>query len=116
MSSALLTKELVREAVTLVLPSIEALLTSRGKGNAFHIVVLDPAVHPWNAEFEDAVLYEYSIDAESWDKDYAAVARSKAWQTWRDGRHQHSTLIHEVGPASLQAWMRNRGAPSIAVG
>ena len=103
MSSVLLTKDLVQEAVTLVLPSIENLLKTRGKRNAFHIVVLDPTVHPWNAEFEDAILYEHSINADSWDKDYAAIARSKALQTWRDGRHQHNILIHELAPASLQA-------------
>lgn len=102
MASSLLTRELAVEAVQLVLPSLEALLEKRGKRPFFHIVILDPTVHPWNAGFEDAILYEYSIRADEWDNDYKAVARSKAYQTWRDGRHQANWLTHELGPASIE--------------
>ena len=102
MSSALLTKQLVAEAIEIVTPSITRLLQSRGKRNAFHIVVLDPTVHPWDGTFERAILYEHSINREDWDKDYARIARSKAYQTWRDARHVPNIVTHELGPASLE--------------
>ena len=102
MSSVLLTRELAREAVELVLPSIELLLKNRGKRQAFHLVILDPTVRPWNGTFDEAILYEHSLYRESWDKDYGAVARSKALQTWRDGQGLPNILHHELAPASLQ--------------
>ena len=103
MASVLLTPKLAREAVGLVLPSVESLLAQRGKRNCFHIVILDPTVKPWNGCFEEAILYEHSIRKDEWDKDYAAIARSKAVQTWRDGRGHPNILYHELAPASLQA-------------
>ena len=103
MASALLTKELAVEAVQLVLPSIEALLGSRGRQKQFHLLILDPTVKPWNGTFEEAILYEYSIRKDEWNKDFQAVARSKAYQTWRDGRGMPNILHHEMSPASIES-------------
>ena len=103
MASVLLTKELAREAVELVLPSINAVLDGRGKRRYFHIVILDPTVKPWNGSFEDAILYEYSIRKDEWDNDYDSVARSKAYQSWRSQGGYPNLIIQEMGPASLQA-------------
>lgn len=103
MSSVLLTRDLAREAVELVEPSVIRLFETRAKRPCFHIVVLDPTVYPWEARFEEAILYEHSFRKNDWDKDYGAIARSKAVQSWRDGRGMPNILHHELAPASLQA-------------
>lgn len=103
MASILLTKELAQEAVELVEPSIIKLFKTRAKRPCFHVVVLDPTIFPWDAQFDDAILYEHSFNKEAWDKDFARVARSKAYQSWRDGRGMPNILHQEISPALLQA-------------
>lgn len=102
MASILLTKKLAREAVELVEPSVVRLFETRAKRACFHVVVLDPTIYPWEADFDEAVLYEHSFRKEGWDKDYARIARSKAYQSWRDGQGMHNLIHHELSPASLR--------------
>jgi len=102
MASVLLTPDLAREAVELVEPSVIRLFETRAKRACFHVVVLDPTIYPWEKPFETAILYEHAFHKEAWDKDYAGIARSKAYQSWRDGRGMPNILHHELSPASLQ--------------
>ncbi len=94
-------KELAREAIDLLYPTIKALLAEKAKRNDMHIVVMDPTRKPWECTFEEAVLYEYSMtDPSLWENPYDQMAREKAKQAWRDGRsnmHKHLTA-----PATLK--------------
>jgi len=60
-------------------------------GSGFlYIVVMDPALTPADACFEDAVLLEHAVgDCTRWDADYAAFARAKARVSWRSGQDSH---------------------------
>lgn len=85
-----------RRAVELALPMIEPALRQPGVcGSGFLvIVVLDPALRPGDAGFDDAVLLEHCIgDRTAWDADYAAFARGKARLAWQ----------HGTGSAAVQA-------------
>lgn len=81
-----------REALRLALPMIEPLMTDQNVcGSGFLcIVVMDPALTPADARFEDAVLLEHAVgDRTRWDADYAAFARAKARVSWRSGQDSH---------------------------
>jgi hypothetical protein len=81
-----------REALQVALPMIEAQMhTSHICGSGFlYIVVMDPALGPLDASFDDAVLLEHAVgDRARWDADYAAFARDKAAASWREGRSGH---------------------------
>ena len=93
-------KEVVADAIDLVRPSIE-LLFKRTNRQELHIVVINPRLKPWEATFEDAVLYETSLGSpDQWTIPFDQLARQKAKQAWRDqSANINKQLIH---PASLQ--------------
>ncbi|HEV7914282.1 MAG TPA: hypothetical protein VGP22_10970, partial [Albitalea sp.] len=81
-----------RQAIALALPMIEAAMKDpQVCGSGFlYIVVMDPGLHPGEANFADAVLVEHAIgDRTQWDADYAGFARGKARLSWHSGRGSH---------------------------
>lgn len=76
-----------REAIELALPSIRRAMQNPAAGDSgcLHIVVMDPRRRPGEVAFEEAILYEYSINREAWDADYQRFARAKARISWRTG-------------------------------
>ena len=77
-------KEIARDAVELVSPSIERLF-ERTNRKELHIVVMNPQIKPWEASFEDAILFEKSLGSpESWSIPFDQLARKKAQQAWRE--------------------------------
>lgn len=77
-----------RRAIALALPMIEPAMREPGVcGSGFlAIVVMDPALHPDECVFEEAILLEHGIgDRSRWDADYAGFARAKARLSWRSG-------------------------------
>ncbi|WP_338926200.1 hypothetical protein IHE33_01040 [Mycetohabitans endofungorum] len=75
-------------AIEMLLPTLSAALhnTVVGDSGCLHIVVMDPALGPGDACFEDAILYEHSMpDPAQWDADYRAYARAKARLSWEHG-------------------------------
>lgn len=81
-----------RRAIELAAPMIEAALRDRnvvGSG-FFYLVVMDPALTPADAHFEEAILHEQGFGDESrWDADYRRFAREKARLAWRHGMDAH---------------------------
>ncbi len=92
--------EIVTDAIDLVRPSID-LLFKRTNRQELHIVVMNPRMKPWEADFEEALLYEVSIgEPEKWTIPFDKMARQKAKQAWRGhSANINSQLVH---PASLQ--------------
>lgn len=91
-------------AVGLVLPMIEAGLSSRriGESGFLHIVIMDPGRPATEFAFEDAILYEHSVgDRSTWDADYALYAKEKARVSWRHGRSGHE--VRACSPHLLRA-------------
>ncbi|CAG9179189.1 hypothetical protein CURE108131_00205 [Cupriavidus respiraculi] len=77
-----------RRAVQMALPMLEAAVRDRdvGESGFLHVVVMDPARHPSECTFEEAILHEFSTPGrERWDADYAWYAREKARVSWRTG-------------------------------
>ena len=92
-----------REALRIALPMIEAQMhDSQICGSGFlYVVVMDPALDPGDAAFDDAVLIEHAVgDRERWDADYAAFARAKAAASWRHGRSGHE--LQALAPHRLR--------------
>ncbi len=94
-------KDIAAEAVTLVKPAIETLF-QRTNRKELHIVIMDPRIKPWEASFEDAILYQESIQTlEMWELPFDEFARSKAKQAWREGvpnivaQSQHPSALRE---------------------
>ncbi|ASJ71231.1 hypothetical protein [Granulosicoccus antarcticus] len=92
--------EIVADAIDLVRPSID-LLFERTNRQELHIVVMNPRVKPWEATFEESILYETSLgQPEKWTIKFDQLARQKARQAWRNQcANINSQLVH---PASLQ--------------
>ncbi|WP_332675227.1 hypothetical protein [Aromatoleum sp.] len=94
------TAETARRAIALVSPMIEHAMQDRSiVGSGFlYIVIMDPALLPGVAAFDEAVLHEQAFgDRSRWDADYAAFARAKAklsWTTGKDGRTLQHALPH----------------------
>ena len=96
-------RDAARQAVNLALPMLEQAMqdTSVGDSGFLYIVIMDPGLDPSISEFDDAILYEYSIgDRAKWDADYARFARDKAKVCWRTGRDGHT--VRHVLPHLLQ--------------
>ena len=75
-------------AVDAALPSIERLLAEPGVSGegVLCIVVMDPALTPADAAFDEAVLLEYAVgERAKWAADYATLARAKARLSWCAG-------------------------------
>lgn len=82
-----------QQALKMALPMIEPQMSDKSVcGSGFlYIVVMDPAVQPGRARFEDAVLLEHAVgDRSKWDADYAAFARAKAKTSWEHGISGHA--------------------------
>lgn len=89
-NSALLTKELVQEAYKLVENAIHDLLKGpHSKKEWLHVVVLDPRAKFGQTKYEDAVIFEHSINADKWDSDLKDRAHKKAMVTWEHGMNTH---------------------------
>lgn len=92
-------------AVRMCLPLIDQAMRNPeefGDSGFLYIVVMNPALTPANARFEDAVLYEHSIgDRENWDADYAGFALAKARAAWSTGMDGHA--VQELRPCLLSA-------------
>lgn len=100
--SAYVDRGAARFAVDMALPSIERLLQQPGVCGlgVLCLVVMDPALGPAQATFEDALLLEYAVgDRSRWDVDYAAFARAKArlsWETGLDGSRLQALAPHRL--------------------
>jgi len=93
-------EDIAMEAVALAKPSIEALF-QRAKRKELHIVIMDPRLKPWEACFDDAILYQESIKTnEPWEQPFDDFARNKAEQAWREG--VHNVLSQKLHPSSLR--------------
>jgi len=91
--------EIAKQAVELVKPSIDSLF-NRTNRKELHIVIMDPRLKPWEAKFEDAILYQESIKNLEWQKPFDDFARSKAKQAWRE--QQSNLLTQSLHPSSLR--------------
>lgn len=93
-----------RRAVELALPTIEQALRQPGvcELGFLAVCVVDPALGPADASFDEAVLHEHAVgDRTRWDADYAAFARAKARTSWRLG--DGGTRVQEEGAHRLRA-------------
>lgn len=94
---------LARSAVEMALPMIDKALSDKevsGMG-VLSIIVMDPAARPRDGHFDEAVLLEHAIgDPESWDADYAGLARAKARLSWETGLD--SNLVQAMRPHLLR--------------
>ncbi|MDC7219125.1 MAG: hypothetical protein PQJ59_04230 [Spirochaetales bacterium] len=94
-------KNIAEQAYELLEPSIKKLLKEKAKREDMHIVVMNPAVKPWEASFEEAILAEFSLtDKSGWANPYDDLARGKAKQAWRDGKS--NVHKHLIAPATLK--------------
>jgi hypothetical protein len=99
-----------RQAVTLALPMIEQAIRDRHVcGSGFlYIVVMDPALGPADARFDDAILHEHAIGAcDDWDADYGAFARAKArlsWEYRQDGQALQQAQAHRLRAGDSLLW------------
>lgn len=92
--------EIAKQAVELVKPSIEALFEKTNR-KELHIVIMDPRLKPWESDFEDAILYESSIqNAKTWENPYDEFARNKAKQAWRNSKENIVSISQH--PSSLK--------------
>jgi hypothetical protein len=102
-------EEAARAAIDLALPTIERAMSDRSAGDSgcLHIVVLQPLASPVSARFEEAILYEHSINRPNWDADYARFARAKAQLSWRTAMDSHAVQAlrpHLVAPGDTLLW------------
>lgn len=97
-------RQAAAQAVRMALPLIEAAMREPervGESGFLYLVIMDPASSPARDPFEQAILYEHAIgDPERWDADYAALARGKAYLSWRTGLDSH--LVQTAYPQLLQ--------------
>lgn len=92
--------EIAKDAISLVTPSIEKLF-ERTNRKELHIVIMDPRVKPWDAPFEDAILYQTSLgQPETWTIPFDKFARKKAKQAWSN--HRANIQTQQLHPSSLQ--------------
>jgi len=93
-------KEIALDAIDLVTPSILKLF-ERTNRKELHIVVMDPTIKPWEADFKDAILVEKSMGKpDEWTIKFDDLARNKAQQAWRSGS---ANMNHQTAhPSSLR--------------
>lgn len=91
--------DIAKQAVELVKPSIEELF-KRTNRKELHIVIMDPRIKPWEADFDDAILYEESIKTLEWQLPFNEFARKKALQAWRE--RQANIVTQAMHPSSLR--------------
>lgn len=100
MSSYLLTMEVAQKATEMAISSFDRLFIDgalEAKRRAMAVVVLDPT-QPFGdgAKFSEAVLYEGRVGEIGWERNYAKIAKLKAWLSWRTGLPAH--LVREQSP------------------
>jgi len=85
--SALLTRDVVQQAIELCLPSIMTLLESDlTKRVCMHLVVPDPTATLDGKTFTDIILKEHSINRGNWGEyKFQEFARAKAEQSFHSG-------------------------------
>lgn len=97
-------RDCAERAVRMALPMIEQAMQDESVcGSGFlYLVVMDPALHPGNATFRDAILYEHAIgDRARWDAAYDEFALAKARVAWRTRMDGH--VVQELRPWMLTA-------------
>ncbi|HSH31623.1 MAG TPA: hypothetical protein VK963_03075 [Candidatus Saccharimonadales bacterium] len=91
-------------AVKMALPLIEQAMQQPkvSESGFLYIVVMNPALPPGRASFEEAILYEHALgDRRQWDADYAKFARGKARVSWETGLDSH--LVQQTRPYLLRS-------------
>lgn len=103
MPSYFLTEEDAKKAIDMVRPAILAAMKSGQFEDQYHlhIVVMNPAVRPADVNDPDeAILCETTFgDRNDWDANYAEIARTKAFESWKTGLSTH--VITELRPYLL---------------
>ncbi|MFC4278008.1 hypothetical protein [Achromobacter aloeverae] len=104
-ASYFLDRRAAAQALSLVMPTMEAALADSQYGDSgiLYIVIMNPAVRPWEATFDEAILLEHAIGKprDQWDADYAGYARAKARTAWRLGADTQA--VATVSPHLLRA-------------
>ena len=91
---------IAQQAIELVKPSITTLF-GRTNRQVLHIVIMDPRIKPWEADFNDAILYQESIgETTTWEHPFDEFARNKAEQAWRNT--QPNIVAQTMHPSSLK--------------
>ena len=91
---------IAKQAVALVKPSINELFKQTAR-QELHIDIMDPRLKPWDAEFNDAILYQESIlTKDAFEKPFDEIARNKAEQAWRG--MQANLATQALHPSSLR--------------
>ena len=91
---------IAQQAIELVKPSITTLF-ARTNRQVLHIVIMDPRIKPWEADFNDAILYQESIgETTTWEHPFDEFARNKAEQAWRNT--QPNIVAQTMHPSSLK--------------
>lgn len=91
---------IARQAFALVKPSIHELFKQTAR-QELHVVIMDPRLKPWDAEFSDAILFQESIrSTDSWEIPFDELARNKAEQAWRG--QQANLATQALHPSSLR--------------
>ena len=91
---------IAQQAIELVKPSITTLF-GRTNRQVLHIVIMDPRIKPWEADFYDAILYQESIgETTTWEHPFDEFARNKAEQAWRNT--QPNIVAQTMHPSSLK--------------
>ena len=102
--SCLVTRDVARGAIELARPLLERVAQdiTINQSGVIHVVILDPAVGPGAASFEQAILHEASFgrDRSQWDADYAGFARAMAQLSCRTGFDSH--VIQQLQPQRLR--------------
>jgi hypothetical protein len=84
--SYLLDKKTAEEAYLTVEKSIRDFLqTERSWRDGLHVIVMDPRAKCGEIPFEEAILFERSINPDKWDVDLKTLARKKAKVSWEHG-------------------------------
>lgn len=86
--SFLLSAEVARKAIEMVLPSILSMMASgQFDKSQLHIVIMNPATDPgYVLDPSSVILYEETIgEPASWKHPYDEIARAKAFASWRTG-------------------------------
>ena len=91
---------IAQQAIELVKPSITTLF-GRTNRQVLHIVIMDPRIKPWEADFNDAILYQESIgETTTWEHPFDEFARNKAEQAWRNT--QPNIVAQTMHPSSIK--------------
>lgn len=102
--SYLIDRRVAQAAVAMSLPLMTEAMKHKevGESGFLYVVVMNPALGPAQASFDDAILYENAAlgDRAKWDADYGAFARAKAKVAWKSGRDSHA--VQELQPYLLQ--------------